>query len=128
MRDCNQCGKCCIHYGGNGLSASDEDLNWWENNRPDIFKLVKNKQIWFDPATSAPMETCPWLRKLPNQAKYTCEIYFDRPEDCRLYPSSIDEMIRDECEMIEPMDLRNIRKAQQQLDIIMSDSRPSSTG
>ena len=51
MRDCNQCGKCCIHYGGNGLSASDEDLNWWENNRPDIFKLVKNKQIWFDPAT-----------------------------------------------------------------------------
>jgi len=37
-------------------------------------------------------------------------------------------MIRDECEMIEPVDVRNTRKAQQQLEIIMSDSRPFSSG
>ncbi len=125
MRDCNQCGKCCLRYGGSGLSASEEDLNWWENNRPDIFKLVKNKQLWFDPATSAPMATCPWLSKLPNEEKYTCDIYFDRLLDCKLYPSSIDEMIEDACEMIEPADIKDIRQAKKQLDIIMSDSRHS---
>ena len=125
MKECNQCGKCCKQYGGNGLSASDEDLDWWENNRPEIFKLVKDKQIWVDPATGKPKDTCPWLRKLPEQEKYTCEIYFDRPEDCRLYPSSIDEMIKDECEMIEPRDLKDFPRARKQLELIMSDSRPS---
>jgi hypothetical protein len=33
-------------------------------------------------------------------------------------------MIQDECEMIEPRDLINAKKAQKDLDIIMSDSRP----
>lgn len=125
MKDCTQCGKCCIRYGGNSLSASDQDLDWWENNRPNIFSLVKDKKIWIDPETDEPMSVCPWLRKEPNQAKYTCDIYFDRPEDCRFYPTRIDEMVEDECEMIEPRDLLDTTKAQKDLDIIMSDSRPS---
>ncbi|MFT4712051.1 MAG: Fe-S-cluster containining protein [Candidatus Azotimanducaceae bacterium] len=124
MKDCNQCGKCCIRYGANSLSASDQDLEWWENNRPHIFNFVKDKEIWIDPETNEPMSVCPWLRKEPNQEKYTCDIYFDRPEDCRFYPTRIDEMIQDECEMIEPRDLINAKKAQKDLDIIMSDSRP----
>lgn len=125
MKECNQCGKCCIRYGGNSLSASDQDLDWWENNRPEIFNFVKDKKIWADPKTGKPMDACPWLSKVPGQNKYTCDIYYDRPEDCRFYPTLIDEMIRDECEMIEPRDLINMKKAQEDLDLIMSDSRPS---
>ncbi|MEZ8196882.1 YkgJ family cysteine cluster protein, partial [Vibrio cortegadensis] len=53
-------------------------------------------------------------------------IYFDRPEDCRHYPSLINEMVRDECEMIEITDLENPKKAQKDLDNLMSTSRPSS--
>ena len=125
MKGCNQCGKCCIRYGGSGLSASDEDLDWWENNRPEIFAFVRDKKIWVDPKTNEPMEVCPWLRKAPNKTIYTCDIYFDRPEDCRFYPTLVDEMITDECEMIEPGDLNNLKKAQKNLDLILSDSRPA---
>ncbi len=59
--------------------------------------------------------------KLDEQApdKYTCSIYLNRPEDCRLYPSHVAEMVRDECEMIEVVDLENTKKAQQQLDLLM---------
>ena len=64
---------------------------------------------------------------MPNvtPAKYTCSIYLNRPEDCRLYPSLISEMVRDECEMIEAIDLDAPIKAQKQLDILMQDSRPT---
>lgn len=34
-------------------------------------------------------------------------------------------MIRDECEMIEVVDLSNHKYAQKKLDILMADSRPS---
>lgn len=70
------------------------------------------------------MVRCPWLRKLPGQSKYICRIYHDRPEDCRHYPVDIDQMVRDECEMLEPRDLANPKKAQRDLDVLMSDSRP----
>ncbi|HCH70582.1 MAG TPA: zinc/iron-chelating domain-containing protein, partial [Colwellia sp.] len=43
----------------------------------------------------------------------------DRPEDCRHYPSLIAEMIRDECEMIESIDLEQTKKAQIKLDELM---------
>ena len=54
---------------------------------------------------------------------YTCSSYLDRPEDCRHYPSLVSEMIRDECEMIEPIDVKNQTRAQHKLNIIMLDSR-----
>ena len=65
----------------------------------------------------------PWLRKVPNKEIYTCDIYFDRPEDCRHYPTTIEEMVNDECEMIEVQDLANPKKAQIALDKLMADSR-----
>jgi hypothetical protein len=34
-------------------------------------------------------------------------------------------MIRDECEMIEVVDLNNHKQAQVKLDVLMEDSRPS---
>ena len=119
MKDCNQCGKCCQIYGGDGgLSASDEDLRWWQDHRPNIAAYVKNGNIWIDPESGECLSGCPWLVKLPGEEKYSCKIYFDRPEDCRAYPSLVSEMIRDGCEMIEVHDLSD-PGAQQKLDQLM---------
>lgn len=82
-----------------------------------------------DPDTGEQLTRCPWLELLPSDAtsgpdKYACRIYQDRPEDCRHYPSSISEMVRDGCEMIEVRDLDAPEQAQEILDQLMSDSRP----
>ena len=66
---------------------------------------------------------CPWLEKAPDSERYSCQIYLDRPEDCKHYPVDITQMVKDDCEMLEPSDLRDHAKAQRKLDIIMSDSR-----
>jgi len=153
MKDCNSCGKCCIKYGNGGLSASSADIEGWALFNPELFEYVKDGNIWFDPATGKLIEYCPWLRKEPSagkessvgkepsadkehgQAFYTCSIYHNRPEDCRHYPSTIEEMIGDECEMIEVRDLPapsdspkraqiTLSKAQRALDKLMADSRP----
>ncbi|MFP6806528.1 MAG: YkgJ family cysteine cluster protein [Pseudomonadales bacterium] len=126
MRECNQCGKCCIAYSDGGLSASTEEIDWWENYRPEIFKYVRGGKIWMDPESGAQLSRCPWLKKLPDQAKYICDIYYDRPDDCKHYPVTIDQMIKDECEMLEVKDLSNLKRAQNKLDILMIESRPSS--
>ena len=124
MKACNQCGKCCIHYSDGGLSATSREIDWWETHRPDIFEYVRDGEIWVSPVTGRPLTKCPWLEKVPDQEKYICGIYHDRPDDCRHYPVDIDQMIHDACEMLEPRDLVNPKKAQQTLDLLMSDSRP----
>ncbi|MFT5520819.1 MAG: Fe-S-cluster containining protein [Enterobacterales bacterium] len=131
MKDCNQCGKCCIKYGGGDLSATKEEIDLWEIFTPEIFKYVKKNEIWFDPESGLRLKTCPFLevslqKDSRSKNKYTCSIYLNRPEDCRHYPSLLPEMIRDECEMIEVKDLENPKKAQVKLDLLMNDSRPSS--
>jgi Fe-S-cluster containining protein len=132
MKDCNQCGKCCIKYGDGALSAAKEEIDLWEIFQPGVFKYVKNYEIWFDPETGLRLTRCPFLEVLPKKEnplapnKYTCSIYLDRPEDCRYYPSLISEMIRDECEMIEVRDLEKPKQAQRKLDALMMDSRPPS--
>jgi len=123
VKDCNQCGKCCVIYADGGLSASDKEIDAWEANRPDIFRYVSDGEIWVDPKTGQQLRYCPWLKKLPDKAKYTCSIYDDRPNDCRFYPANIDEMLRDECEMLEPRDLANPDLAQKTLDDLMAESR-----
>lgn len=125
MKECNQCGKCCIKYSDGALSASTEEIESWGIFRPDIAAYVKNGAIWFDPNSGKKLTRCPFLMPIDPSSKtikYGCNIYHDRPEDCRLYPSNIDEMIHDQCEMIEARDLKNQKHAQKQLDIIMSDS------
>lgn len=124
MKTCNQCGKCCIKYGNGALSASASEIEMWRIFKPEIFPYVNNGEIWRDPSSGAALDRCPWLRQIPKQEKYTCDIYDDRPEDCRLYPTSIPEMINDDCEMLEIRDLTNPKQAQKRLDKIMSDSRP----
>jgi len=123
VKQCNQCGKCCIKYSNGGLTTSISQINYWYDHKSEIAKYVKDGNIWFDPETGKQIERCPWLRKEPNQNKYTCAIYFDRPDDCRFYPSTLDEMVADGCDMIEEKDLANPRQGQKSLDIIMQDSR-----
>ena len=77
------------------------------------------------PETGRQLALCPWLRKIPEQNKYTCDIYFDRPDDCKYYPVTIDQIVKDECEMLEKKDLLNPKQAQKALDKLMADSRPA---
>jgi Fe-S-cluster containining protein len=77
------------------------------------------------PNTGKQMKRCPWLRQLPDHEKYTCDIYSDRPDDCKHYPVTIDQMVKDECEMLEMQDLAKPKQAQKALDRLMADSRPS---
>lgn len=77
-----------------------------------------------DPETGEPIDVCPWLKKIPGQNKYTCDIYFDRPDDCRYYPVTIDQVVADDCEMLESRDLLDPKKAQKALNKLMADSRP----
>ena len=76
-----------------------------------------------DPESGQQLSLCPWLRKTPNKNSYTCDIYNDRPEDCRYYPVSIADMVDDACEMLEPRDLENRKYAQKVLDKLMINSR-----
>lgn len=125
MKNCNQCGKCCINYSDGGLSATKSEIEFWEIFRPEIFDYVRDGNIWMDPQSGKQLQRCPWLRKVDDDEKYTCDIYFDRPDDCKHYPITIDQMIKDDCEMLEPRDLLQTKKAQNSLDKIMLDSRPS---
>ena len=128
MKNCNQCGKCCIKYGNGALSASENEIEMWRLFRPDIYLYVNKGQIWADPNSGLPLTRCPFLianTTSNTDLKYSCGIYHDRPEDCRHYPSEIEEMIRDECEMIESIDLTHIERAQRKLDGLMADSRPA---
>jgi Fe-S-cluster containining protein len=124
VKECNQCGKCCENYSDGGLSASKSEIEFWEIFRPDIYKFVSGGKIWINPDTDKQIERCPWLRQLPNQGKYVCDIYYDRPDDCKYYPVTIEQMIKDECEMLEAQDLAGPKKAQGDLDRLMTDSRP----
>lgn len=124
MKECNQCGKCCIKYSNGDLSASEDEIKSWDLFRPDIYNYISNGKIWMDPETGKQLELCPWLRKQPDKNIYTCDIYYDRPNDCKYYPVTIEQMIKDECEMLEDQDLTKPKKAQQTLNKIMADSRP----
>ncbi|MCX2980620.1 YkgJ family cysteine cluster protein [Halieaceae bacterium IMCC14734] len=129
MKNCNQCGKCCLQYSDGGLSATAEEIESWEIFNPAIADYVVNGQIWMDPTTGEQLTRCPWLEELSPSSgstaiKYGCRIYHNRPQDCRHYPVSIADMVRDDCEMIEAGDLDEPRKAQIVLDKLMADSRP----
>lgn len=126
MKECNSCGKCCIKYSNGALSASKQEIELWEVFTPAIAEYVHNGEIWADPKSGKLLELCPFLRlaesNKTSQVKYSCDIYFDRPDDCKYYPSNVQEMILDGCEMIEASDLHDLKKAQVKLELIMTDS------
>ncbi len=118
MKECNSCGKCCIKYSNGDLYASPEDIKFWDLFRPAIAAHVVEGKIWMDPDSGQQIELCPWLKK--EGAQYTCDIYYDRPEDCRVYPVNIADMIKDECEMLEASDLINPELAQKELSKLIN--------
>jgi len=124
LKECNQCGRCCTKYGGDRLAISEREIELWEIFRPELYDYIRDGKIWINPDTGEPMKRCPWLRQVPNQDKYICDIYLDRPDDCKSYPVTIDQMVADECEMLEVKDLVNPALAQNKLNKIMADSRP----
>ena len=126
MKQCNQCGKCCIKYSNGGLVATAAEIAWWEEYRPEIARYVSGVQIWVDPKTGEQLETCPWLKESPDGDVFSCAIYHNRPADCRHYPVNIEQMVLDDCEMLEPRDLIDTDSAQRKLDRLMADSRPPS--
>lgn len=75
-----------------------------------------------DPESGKQIELCPWLRKEPGQIRFSCAIYFDRPEDCRVYPARVSDMVADECEMLEAKDITDFKRAQNELDTKFRDS------
>lgn len=77
-----------------------------------------------NPVSGEQLTRCPWLSELAEPGKYGCKIYHDRPEDCRHYPVTIEQMVKDECEMLEASDLARPALAQTTLDKLMVDSRP----
>lgn len=120
MKACNACGKCCIKYSNGQLSASQQDIDLWAGFRPDIFNYTLDGNIWFDPDTQDLIALCPWLKKESSTARYVCAIYLDRPEDCRVYPATVSDMIKDDCEMLERVDLNDLKRAQKTLNAIMA--------
>lgn len=127
MKSCNQCGKCCISYSDGGLVATQAEIQYWQNNHPDIAAYVNDGVIWYDPDTNKPLKRCPWLQeaKAPRGDRliYSCRIYEHRPADCRQYPVTINQMRHDNCEMLEVSDLKRPKLAQRQLDKMMAESR-----
>jgi len=93
--------------------------------RPEISRYVKDGNIWMNPDSGEQLDLCPWLRKGAGQNMYTCAIYYDRPEDCKFYPVTIEQMIKDDCEMLSDYDIKNPERAQIALDKLMIDSRPA---
>lgn len=116
MKDCNSCGKCCENWGADGLSATREEIAWWQDHRPDIAHYISDDgRIWIDPDTGQHVSRCPWLTPAPDGRRKLCAIYAVRPEDCRLYPSNVKEMQLDECEMLEARDIAHPERAERQL-------------
>lgn len=124
MKQCNSCGKCCETAGNGGLSATADEIDWWETHRPDIARYIQDSKIWIDPETGDYFPRCPWIRQSADSSKYSCAIYDDRPDECRHYPIDIEQMVRHDCEMLERIDLLDIKRAQHKLDAIMIDCRP----
>ena len=65
MKECTQCGKCCLLYSDGGLSASAEEVEAWETFNPAIAEYVVDGKIWMDPDTGKQLTRCPWLELLP---------------------------------------------------------------
>jgi len=107
MKKCNQCGKCCIKYNGDLGMATQKDLDVWKLNKPEILNYIYSKMmpdIWLDPITGEEVDECPWLMNDNKKEIYSCKIDNFRPEVCRNYPVSINQMKNDKCEMLEPDD------------------------
>ena len=114
MRACTQCGRCCTNPSFmKTLPATGDDVKRWrKGGRADILEWCSvlgddanpYADLWISPRTGDEASRCPFVRKIRGQDRYTCTIYNTRPEVCRAYPISVDNMKAVDCEMIDPGD------------------------
>jgi len=102
---CTRCGKCCTNENYMmTLTASAKDVaRWRREGRDDILRYVAQVglgfyDLWVDDGVE--LARCPFLRKDRGAATYRCRIHETRPETCRRYPVSYEQMVADECEII----------------------------
>ena len=94
---CAQCGHCCLTLQYHDGCTTTDYQRWQELGRSDILDWVGTIRthgqltacrIWMLPGTNQFAQTCPWLKKSPDQDRYICSIHDVRPTICRQYPGS----------------------------------------
>ena len=85
---------CCT---GHTILLTEEDVHrWFLEEREDILEWVHPFELRgeivgydfpIDPVTGDDYEEgCPFLKKLPDQEVYICEIHNTKPEICATFP------------------------------------------
>jgi Fe-S-cluster containining protein len=109
---CTRCGKCCLKESYMlSLNATGDDVRRWRNEgRADILRyaeVIGGKEPWADlwvkPESGEECTRCPFVRKDRGEPTYSCRIHSTRPQVCRNYPGSYDQMAKDGCEIIEEL-------------------------
>lgn len=108
---CRQCGQCCRYLDYHKEVTADDVARWEKLGRSDILEWVgrsKNKngepvyQIWINPGTRQLAEKCPFLRQMPAQNRWICEIHAVKPAICRNYPVSVKHARMTGCPGFDP--------------------------
>lgn len=98
---CTGCGICCEMYGHN-LYATKEDIARWRQKAPWLLEYVlaldELNDLWRNPITGDEMERCPWVGQAGG--KRICRIHHLKPDICRGYPYSVEQMRDDACEIL----------------------------
>jgi uncharacterized protein len=110
---CTRCGRCCLKpdYIAT-LTASPGDVRRWRREgRHDILAYAEvigsGADLWIRPDGSE-CTRCPFLRKDRNAVTYRCRIHATKPQPCRDYPASYDQMVEDGCEIVHELVARGI--------------------
>jgi len=107
---CEECGSCCVQYGGNDFATEKDIKRWIHELRLDILQFCEgwnewcfehyieepvkvisyltnggNYVFWRNPLTKEPLGLCPFLRKKYGKSQFECLIYNTRPKTCREY-------------------------------------------
>ena len=100
---CKQCGHCCFNLSDAYCnSVLEEDVERWRlEGRADILKFVDERSlfndIWICRETGEKLGRCPWLKRLPENDRYSCRIHHTKPTHCRNYPGSKRHAIKTGC-------------------------------
>ena len=96
--ECKQCGQCCRSLDYHDELTAEDVAQWKAMGRNDILDWVGifkangieriTYRIWMPPGTRKLAETCPFLKKVPTQNRWICQIHADKPTICRNYPVS----------------------------------------
>jgi len=83
--ECKQCGRCCSFARLYQTSTIREKfILFLTHSRKTIKQMIKNNFI------------CPNLRQKIS-GKYYCDIHKTRPDFCRKYPETENDLIDDKC-------------------------------